>query len=59
MDIPFDCYELCGIINRYLLDENIMFDNEYENKLESFKKEYTAKLNEIKMVMEEKNETGM
>ena len=47
MDIPFECYELTGIINRYLLDENILFKDNYEKMLDNFKNEYTEALEKI------------
>ena len=49
MDIPFECYELCGIIDKYLIDENILFSDDFENKLENFQNEYTDAFDRIIM----------
>ena len=49
MDIPFECYELCGIVDKYLIDENILFSDDFENKLENFQNEYTDAFDRIIM----------
>lgn len=53
MDLPFECTELKNIVEKYLgYSGNILFCDDYENKLELFKKEYTEKL---KTVLEKMN----
>ena len=53
MDLPFECTELCKIVEKYLgYDNSILFRDGYEEKLQEFKKEYTDKFNEIMELME-------
>lgn len=59
MDLPFECSKLKKIVENYLgYNNSILFSEDYEEKLEQFKKEYTEKLFEIRMKVG-KNETGM
>ena len=59
MDLPFECSELKKIVENYLgYNNSILFSEDYEEKLEVFKKEYNEKLSEIRMTLD-KNETGM
>lgn len=53
MDLPFECTELKLIVEKYLgYDNSILFRDDYEEKLQEFKKEYTEKFNEIMELME-------
>ena len=53
MDLPFECTELKNIVEKYLgYNRNILFSDDFEEKLELFKKEYTEKLETILEKME-------
>lgn len=47
MDLPFECYELSGIVNYYLRDNSILFKSDFEKNLELFQKEYNTALEKI------------
>ena len=48
MNLPFECTELKNIVEKYLgYSGNILFCDDYEERLEIFKEEYTKKLETV------------
>ncbi len=47
IDLPVECNELAEIINQYMLTENILFSDSFDEKLEQFKTEYTEAFDRI------------